>query len=411
LPQVPGATPSYIIKQFNKSRFVAQNFSVHQESNQAPWENAFRQLANITSAGKSEVDEYLDSYGVAEISFTLRAFVTEGELADSISSCLDCPYERCVDGKIMRTWRCAISMKRSAGASNQITSTPTSSRSTMFELFQYSRKSLGAAERRAREELVNQVGANFSSEAAYMRRRGTPASNTISNVASCPPYSLFSVRFSVLSTVVVLGFLESRLPGLVFLSYSRDDGSPRLDPVIFGEFGSKICAHPLATKLSSVEDLPSYNSLSSSALIGIDLRLIKSFSARPEPGADGSACFELSGSSMEIVRHWWFARKPVLDRVRMYMGIDPISELPTVGSMHSESCESIKEPTVDASEIEDAISFLSNPDLKDYETLRNARAVIVDLGNACWTHRHFSEDIQTRQYRSPEVLIGSKYVE
>merc|ERR1712157_484361 len=36
-------------------------------------------------------------------------------------------------------------------------------------------------------------------------------------------------------------------------------------------------------------------------------------------------------------------------------------------------------------------------------------AVVVDLGNACWTHRHFSEDIQTRQYRSPEVVIGSSY--
>jgi hypothetical protein len=29
--------------------------------------------------------------------------------------------------------------------------------------------------------------------------------------------------------------------------------------------------------------------------------------------------------------------------------------------------------------------------------------IVVDLGNACWTHKHFSEDIQTRQYRSPEV--------
>ena len=34
---------------------------------------------------------------------------------------------------------------------------------------------------------------------------------------------------------------------------------------------------------------------------------------------------------------------------------------------------------------------------------------IADLGNACWVDRHFSEDIQTRQYRSPEVLIGSGY--
>ncbi|ESO10200.1 hypothetical protein HELRODRAFT_190406 [Helobdella robusta] len=34
---------------------------------------------------------------------------------------------------------------------------------------------------------------------------------------------------------------------------------------------------------------------------------------------------------------------------------------------------------------------------------------IADLGNACWTYRHFSEDIQTRQYRCLEVLIGSGY--
>merc|ERR1712003_533845 len=49
------------------------------------------------------------------------------------------------------------------------------------------------------------------------------------------------------------------------------------------------------------------------------------------------------------------------------------------------------------------------PNLRDSDVLINSRAVVVDLGNACWTHRHFSEDIQTRQYRAPEVLIGSKY--
>uniref|UniRef100_A0A3B3UWC2 non-specific serine/threonine protein kinase n=1 Tax=Poecilia latipinna TaxID=48699 RepID=A0A3B3UWC2_9TELE len=34
---------------------------------------------------------------------------------------------------------------------------------------------------------------------------------------------------------------------------------------------------------------------------------------------------------------------------------------------------------------------------------------IADLGNACWVHKHFSEDIQTCQYRSIEVLIGADY--
>ncbi|KAH9098883.1 hypothetical protein LEN26_016510 [Aphanomyces euteiches] len=34
---------------------------------------------------------------------------------------------------------------------------------------------------------------------------------------------------------------------------------------------------------------------------------------------------------------------------------------------------------------------------------------IADLGNACWTYKHFTQDIQTRQYRSPEVILGQNY--
>lgn len=34
---------------------------------------------------------------------------------------------------------------------------------------------------------------------------------------------------------------------------------------------------------------------------------------------------------------------------------------------------------------------------------------IADLGNACWTYHRFTEDIQTRQYRCLEVLIGAGY--
>ncbi|KAL9225591.1 hypothetical protein vseg_001496 [Gypsophila vaccaria] len=34
---------------------------------------------------------------------------------------------------------------------------------------------------------------------------------------------------------------------------------------------------------------------------------------------------------------------------------------------------------------------------------------LVDLGNACWTYKQFTADIQTRQYRCPEVILGSKY--
>jgi serine/threonine-protein kinase SRPK3 len=31
------------------------------------------------------------------------------------------------------------------------------------------------------------------------------------------------------------------------------------------------------------------------------------------------------------------------------------------------------------------------------------------LGNASWTDLHFTNDIQTRQYRSPEAILGAKW--
>lgn len=34
---------------------------------------------------------------------------------------------------------------------------------------------------------------------------------------------------------------------------------------------------------------------------------------------------------------------------------------------------------------------------------------LVDFGNTCWTYKQFTSDIQTRQYRCPEVILGSKY--
>jgi serine/threonine protein kinase len=43
------------------------------------------------------------------------------------------------------------------------------------------------------------------------------------------------------------------------------------------------------------------------------------------------------------------------------------------------------------------------------ERYRDIEVKIADLGNACWVDHHFTSDIQTRQYRSPEVIIGASY--
>ncbi|XP_069839240.1 SRSF protein kinase 1-like [Dendropsophus ebraccatus] len=54
-----------------------------------------------------------------------------------------------------------------------------------------------------------------------------------------------------------------------------------------------------------------------------------------------------------------------------------------------------------------AADFLLNP--LEPQNADKIRVKVADLGNACWVHKHFTEDIQTRQYRSLEVLIGSGY--
>ena len=40
---------------------------------------------------------------------------------------------------------------------------------------------------------------------------------------------------------------------------------------------------------------------------------------------------------------------------------------------------------------------------------RDFKIKIADLGNGCWTHYHFQPEIQTRQYRGPEVILGINY--
>lgn len=43
------------------------------------------------------------------------------------------------------------------------------------------------------------------------------------------------------------------------------------------------------------------------------------------------------------------------------------------------------------------------------EGMERITVKIADLGNATWVEHHFTDDIQTRQYRCPEVILGSKW--
>ncbi|KAI6235065.1 Protein kinase domain-containing protein [Aphelenchoides besseyi] len=47
--------------------------------------------------------------------------------------------------------------------------------------------------------------------------------------------------------------------------------------------------------------------------------------------------------------------------------------------------------------------------IDENESQELPRVKIADLGNACWQDQHFTQDIQTRQYRALEVIIGAGY--
>lgn len=41
--------------------------------------------------------------------------------------------------------------------------------------------------------------------------------------------------------------------------------------------------------------------------------------------------------------------------------------------------------------------------------MHTIKVKIIDVGNACWVSEHFTNDLQTRQYRAPEVILGAPW--
>ena len=45
----------------------------------------------------------------------------------------------------------------------------------------------------------------------------------------------------------------------------------------------------------------------------------------------------------------------------------------------------------------------------EWEIERFHHVCLADFGNSCWTYKQFTDEVQTRQYRSPEVIVGNGY--
>ena len=317
--------------------------------------------------------------------------------------------------------RCKISIPQSY-VQKASDSAASSSVSTAFEIVQRTKNITSEEERQELSDLVMLFGANLTDKNDAGAE--LPDSPTPPPPADTPslPFSVFKVKFPVNATQVVLSFLESRVPGLVFSTYRREEGIPQMDNILFGTRAKSVCDHSLAMRIK--ETPQNQTCLSATSLAGIDLRLVREFGA-----IQTGASFSLSDCDNETVLSWWQARNPLKDRLKAFTGVDPSPEMVTVQGEDTEARQT--KPVINETFVEGGKKMASDsstepsssrepstssaarsasrqPDLRDKDTLLSCRSVVVDLGNACWTHRHFSEDIQTRQYRAPEVLIGSR---
>jgi serine/threonine protein kinase len=411
---------NYVRRRMERNRFLATNFGPQRAVGDFGLTKIAKERIIASKADRKELQRFFDEAGgseVARICIVLRQFSSDEELSDALNSSLGgVSFDRVGQE---REW--SIKLSLSASESMDLTS------HTYIKLSQSS--PLDNADSQYFAELVNLIGENFDiSGASNTSELPDSTTEELSGGNEASSFAILSLQCPASSTMVGLSFLESRLPGVAFLTYRRDDGVPNLDKLVFGNHNMKLCDHPLAMRIN--DTLSQTLCSKGSSIFGFDMRLVSSLKASPAMD-DSGLTFALRADNEDLLG-MWEARNSLEERVQSFCGNDLSSQfISLVGPEGARESRKLSQDT-DAgfqegekkspvAEIQTAPSSLESstnssspsithvPDLKDVEMLTSCRAVIVDLGNACWTYRHFSEDIQTRQYRAPEVLIGSKY--
>ena len=96
-------------RRLSHSAFVTSNFGHKRESEDSKLTKVLREQVKVSQASSAEVKESIkvseSQGGYAEISFVMRAFTPEEELANGVSSCIgDIPWETTSGDKSSREW-------------------------------------------------------------------------------------------------------------------------------------------------------------------------------------------------------------------------------------------------------------------------------------------------------------------
>jgi serine/threonine protein kinase len=209
------------------------------------------------------------------------------------------------------------------------------------------------------------------------------------------------VRHHAAHTEAILHFLESRVDGLRFLVSSIDGVTPygNLDDVLLDEddvdlheLSSSFYRHPMNANAAECG-----RAGATGTLVGVDLVALRNYSLLLF-GDDTPLDMAVPSNVLDFVR-------PLSLRLGLCMGEDSVPFIRTFYAMILNDGSLTGKITSHGTS-----SRKATPDFKHLDALYQYSDVkIVDLGNACWTYKHFTDDIQTRQYRSPEVILGSKY--
>jgi hypothetical protein len=216
------------------------------------------------------------------------------------------------------------------------------------------------------------------------------------NIADAPV--IWTITHHATSTEEIVSFIEANLEGVKFLCVpQRSDFALRKCDADLNRAAHGFCIHPLAAINDDFESNgdPFISPLLS--VLGVDLQMLaRSIETKDK---DPSWIHILPPANFLLLLRPWE------ERYSIFIGDHEIANKILDSYRYSVAEEKISDRYFDESKQGRASSSPVTASI-DYQT---SGVKIVDLGNACWTYKHFTDDIQTRQYRSPEVILGAEY--
>ena len=256
---------------------------------------------------------------------------------------------------------------------------------------------------------------------------------------------IFELIHHAAMTEYLIHFIESNLAGFHFCSHF-DFSNVFLDDedadILY--FAKQLCSHPIAMALPGVEQIgeekdyfadrnnrqnnPSLSrgrhggdihqgelTIQGGTILGVDMELLLRYISKVSDGEQLLDDVEIEEILMRV--------RPLEVRMRTFIG-----DADTLQSMEQEFIQisQSRADRLDDGDLSDqeSVQNINNPachnTTKEAQVKRQmlekmsnlyleTKVKVVDMGNACWTYKHFTEEIQTRQYRAPEVLIGAGY--